>query len=127
LSGVGVNIGILWVLTEKAGVYYLASSAVSIETSILSNFILNELWTWRGVGGKGAKNVLKRAVKFNLAYVIGLLVNMTVLAILTEIFHLYYIVSNLFGIGCAMLCNFFLSDKWVWGRAHENIGRNPGV
>jgi len=46
LSGVGVNIGILYWLTESAGLFYLASATIAIEVSIISNFSLNNYFTF---------------------------------------------------------------------------------
>src|SRR6267143_5243224 len=46
LTGVFVNEGLLIAL-QSVGVYVLTASAVAIEVSILSNFILNDFWTFR--------------------------------------------------------------------------------
>ena len=113
-SGVIVNMGLLWLLTEIAGLYYLISSAISIETSIITNFILNDYWTWKDVGGAGFKERLGRAVKFNVICAVGLVINISILWTMTEVFGIYYMVSNLFGIAGAMLWNFFMNDKVTW-------------
>ncbi len=44
--GIVVNEGLL-ILIRSMGVYYLTAGAVAIEISILSNFVLNDLWTFR--------------------------------------------------------------------------------
>lgn len=113
-SGVIVNMGLLWLLTEIAGLYYLISSAISIETSIVTNFILNDYWTWKDVGGDGFKERLYRAVKFNIICAAGLVINISILWAMTEILGIYYLASNLFGIAGAMLWNFYVNDKVTW-------------
>lgn len=113
-SGVVVNMGLLYVLTEQAGLYYLVSSAIAIECSFVSNFILHELWTWRGVGQPGAGHRLKRLAKFHIVYGIGLGINLSLLYTLTEYVDIYYILSNLIAIGAATLWNFWWSAKWTW-------------
>ena len=45
-SGVAVNMGFLILMTEGLGTPYAISSLVAIEFSILSNFTLNNAWTW---------------------------------------------------------------------------------
>jgi len=45
--GVGVNLGLLYILVECFGLYYLLAAAISIGASVVSNFILNDKWTWR--------------------------------------------------------------------------------
>ncbi len=46
-SGVAVNMGLLYALTRFMGIHYILSSILAIEVSILTNFILNDIWTWR--------------------------------------------------------------------------------
>lgn len=117
LSGVGVNLGLLWLLTEHFGIFYLISAVFSIEASILSNFTLNEFWTFRDkVYHSSAKALLKRMIKFNMTCVVGAAINIVVLAALTELLGLCYIASALFGIGAAMLWNYGASITWTWGR-----------
>jgi dolichol-phosphate mannosyltransferase len=114
LSGVVVNMGILWLLTEKVGLFYLLSAAVGIETSIISNFLLNNRFTFRDRNQPGAKSFFARLAKFNAISLTGLGINLGVLGLLTEAFGLYYIVSNLFGIAAAFLWNFFANNWWTW-------------
>lgn len=66
LSGVFVNLGLLWFLTEVVGIYYVVSNIIAVEVSIISNFILNDLWTWRDRRDPGLLNFLKRLAAFNI-------------------------------------------------------------
>jgi len=117
LSGVGVNLGFLWLLTEHLGLFYLISAVFSIEISIVYNFILNEFWTFRDrVSHSSDKIMLKRMIKFNLICGVGAAINVLVLAALTELIGLYYLVSALFGIGVATLWNYGMNIKWTWNR-----------
>lgn len=109
-SGVVVNVGLLYLLTEYASWYYLASSAFAIEVSIVTNFLLNNWWTWK----KKNKGFISRFFKFNLVSLIALVVNMGVLLFFTEIVGLWYILSNLIGIAVATIINFSLNDKWTF-------------
>lgn len=111
--GVVVNVGLLWLLTEFLGLFYVLSAAVSIETSILFNFALNDLWTFRDRRQLGS-NTLARALKYNLTCALGVGINLGILALLTEVFGVYYIISNLIGIAGATLWNFTISTLWTW-------------
>ncbi len=75
LSGIVVNMGMLYILTELCGLFYLVSSPIAIECSFLSNFFLNDVWTWKGVGDSRATERLKRLGKFHIVYAAGLVVN----------------------------------------------------
>ena len=109
-SGVIVNEGLLWLLTEFVGLFYLISSIFSIEASILSNFILNDIWTFR----KERKGIFfKRLLKFNVARIFALGINFAILFGLTSI-GLHYLVSNLIGIAIATIFTYLSSLWWVW-------------
>jgi len=114
LSGVLVNMGLLWLLTEFAGLFYLLSAAISIETSIISNFILNDYFTFRDRRSPHFRSFLSRLLKFNLVSLAGLGVNMGMLWLLTEVFGIYYLLSNLCGIAVATLWNYLVNTWWTW-------------
>jgi len=114
LSGVGVNLGLLWLLTERLGLFYLLSAVFSIEVSILSNFVLNEFWTFRDRRNPGCRGLWKRMLKFNLSCAAGAAINILVLGGLTELLGVYYLLSAFFGIGAATLWNYGLSLLWTW-------------
>jgi dolichol-phosphate mannosyltransferase len=111
-SGVLVNMGVLYLLTEFFGVFYLVSSIIAIEVSILSNFLLNDNWTWHD---RKPGHIVHRAIKYHVAAgLTAVVVNWLLLLILTEVFHLYYLVSNIIGIGCGMISNFIVNDLWTF-------------
>ncbi len=113
-SGVLVNMGVLYFLTEHLGLYYLFSAVFAAESAIVSNFTLNELWTFAERGREGIRNVFKRFFKFNSISAAGVGINVAVLWFLTEVFGLYYLVSNLFAIAVVFLWNFTANVKWTW-------------
>jgi dolichol-phosphate mannosyltransferase len=114
LSGVLVNMGLLWLLTEFAGLFYILSAAISIETSILTNFALNDYFTFRDRRSPTLKSFLSRLGKFNLVSLAGLALNMGVLWLFTEVFGIYYLMSNLCGIVVATLWNYLVNTWWTW-------------
>lgn len=114
VSGILVNMGLLWLLTEFAGLFYLQSAIISIESSIISNFILNDVFTFPERRSRGARQFIKRMVKFNVVSLAGLGLNMTVLWFLTDVFGVYYLLSNIFGIAVATLWNYLANFWWTW-------------
>ena len=114
LSGIGVNEGLLWLLTELAGLPLPVSSAIGIESSIISNFFLNNFFTFRDRRSPEVKSTLIRLLKFNLVSLAGLGLNLGILLLLTNVFGIYYLASNLVGIAVAALWNYILSTWWTW-------------
>jgi dolichol-phosphate mannosyltransferase len=112
-SGIFVNIGLLWFITEFIGLFYLISAIFSIEIAIVSNFILNEYWTFKDRRNLSSSK-LARALKFNLVSIVGLGINIIILWSLTEIIGMYYLISNLFGIFGAALWNYGINVSYTW-------------
>jgi len=115
LSGIIVNEGVLWFLTETIGIFYLISAIFSIELSIINNFVWNEIWTFKD----RAKDFLfeasmKRFFKFNLIGVGGMILGLILLAFLTKFLKIHYLLSNLFSICIIVLWNYLASSNIVW-------------
>jgi dolichol-phosphate mannosyltransferase len=115
VGGIGtlVNIAILYLLTEKIGVYYLISAIFSFIIAMSSNFILNKVWTFKeniklGIG--------KKYLQFGLVSISALLINLFFLYIFTEIFGIYYIISQILAIGIALIINFFGNKIWTFSK-----------
>jgi len=114
LSGVLVNEGLLWLLTENLGLYYLLSAAIAVETAIITNFILNDIWTFRDRRTPGNRSLLGRGLKFNLVSLGGLGINIAILWTVTEVVGISYLISNLIGIAGATLWNYTINTLWTW-------------
>jgi len=110
VTGVIINTTILYVLSRWVGVPLLLSSAIGVELAIVSNFIWNNRWTF------ACRNrSLARFVKFNVASLVGLTVNVTAVWGLTRA-GLYFLIANLVGIGIGVAVNYAGSVVWVWRR-----------
>ncbi len=115
-SGVGVNLGILWLLTDIGGLFYLASAAISIEISIISNFLLNNFFTFADRRKTGIVSLIKRLLRFNAISVAGIGINLSILWVLTHFVGLYYLLSNFCGIVAATIWNYLANNWWTWAK-----------
>ena len=113
-SGVIVNLGIMWLLTEKAGIFYIASAAISIEVSIISNFLLNNHFTFSDRKQRGFVAIVKRLIRFNTVSLIGVGINLFAIWLLTSVFGIYYLLSNCVGIVLATSWNYLVNNWWTW-------------
>ena len=114
LSGIIVNQGFLWLLTEFAGLRYYISALFGIEASIVSNFVLNDYFTFTDRRTGKGKSFLARLLKFNVICLAGAGIQYGLLMLFTSVFGVYYLVSNLIGIAVAFLWNYFMSSWWTW-------------
>jgi dolichol-phosphate mannosyltransferase len=112
ISGVLVNTGVLWALVSFFGVHHLIAAAISSEVSILTNFALNDHWTF---GDHAAEiSYLRRAAHYNAVALCGMVLSLGVLAALVDAFGLYYLLANLIAIGASTVSNYLLNMRFTW-------------
>jgi dolichol-phosphate mannosyltransferase len=128
LSGVGVNFGLYWILTRFAGFAPLEdavtgniisgnlATVISIETSIITNFILNNYFTFADRNIRGLKAFLARLLNFNLICLIGGLIQIGMVNLLAVVLGLYDLIAYPIAILAATLWNFLLNNWWTWRR-----------
>lgn len=117
LSGVLVNMTVLFFFTEILRITYWVSGIIAIEISIIGNFILNDLWTWRD---RAKKRLLHRFTQYHISVgLTAILFNWLLLIILTEVFTVYYLLSNLIGIIVGTVSNYILNDIWTFGKSSD--------
>ena len=111
LIGTFINLAILYLLTEFFGIYYLFSTVISFIFAMTNNFIWNKVWTFK----ENIKlDVGKKYLQFGLVSVSALLVNLFFLYIFTEIFGIYYIISQVLAIGISLIINFLGNKFWTF-------------
>ncbi len=114
ISGIFVNMGLLYALTEVAGLYYLVSAAIAIEVSIVNNFIWNDAWTFKSARDLRLERKISRFGSFQAVSVGGLVINMVILYLLADVAGIYYLVANLVGILIAFAWNYGVNRHLTW-------------
>lgn len=110
VSGIVVNNGILWLLVTSAIMPPLFAEIFSIESSILSNFTLNNFWTFKGRKSGG---IVYRLLKYHGSVLVGAVVNYIVFFLLLTA-GLHILVANTIGILLGFVFNYLLSETFVW-------------
>lgn len=110
-SGVLVNSLALAVLFKGIRLPLLIASPVAVECAIVSNFFLNDRWTF----GR-RRPTAGRFLKFNLTMVGAMLLTAVLVWVFVTHLHIHYLVANLLAIGTAGLMNFAVSTAWIWER-----------
>jgi len=85
LSGVGVNLGVLWLLAGVLRLREVLASAAAIEVSILWNFALNSRFTYRDRNAGAVAGLAARALRYNLVSLIGLVLQLGTFVLLRAI------------------------------------------
>jgi len=125
LSGVGVNFGTFWLLTRGAGLWDLAAVILGWATATLSNFILNDIWTFRDRRMGTAKAILLRAAKFFLVSLGAIGVYYAVYTPLTRFLGVYDLVAYAIAIGIGLVWNFSINVLWTWRKGEMKTLSQP--
>lgn len=118
LSGVVVDMAILYLLHSTLGLPLTRSKIVAAEVAILNNFIWNDAWTFADVSllQKGWSARLKRFLKFNLVCLMGLVLNVLMLNVIYNLVfgQRWAYAANLLAIAIVTFWNFWLNLKLSW-------------
>ena len=112
-SGVLVNLGILYMLADIAGFWYVASQVVAISVSITTNFFFNRYWTFRGSIEDQRNSVMY--VKFIIISAIGMAIQMGITVTLVESSGCYHMYGAGIGIAVASAINYVLNRRLTFG------------
>ncbi|MEM1645571.1 MAG: glycosyltransferase family 2 protein [Ignisphaera sp.] len=115
LSGVLVNLAILWLI----GVIYpllikelfVFGSAIAIEASILWNFVLHEIWTFRD---RRVGSLMKRLAVFHIAVLPGVLTQYISAILIRYGLSFNPLIAQLVGIVIGFPVNYIISELGVW-------------
>ena len=109
-TGVVINTAALYVLSRWAGLRLVAASALAVELAAISNYLLNDTWTFATRSPS-----LGRFAKFNVASLVGLALNVVCVWLVTRL-GLYFLMANFIGIAAGFATNYAFSVRWVWTR-----------
>jgi len=117
LSGVIVNLGVFKLLLAANVNKYLASP-ISIEASIITNFLLNNYWTFRWRKSQDHTHI--KGLKFNMVSLIALAVSYSTFVVLSVLFpETAPEIHQIAGIAPAMFINYFLNSYWTFKHAPD--------
>lgn len=118
LSGVLVDMTILYLLHTTLGLPLTRSKLVAAEIAIVNNFVWNDAWTFADVSlrQRGWSARLKRFLKFNAICLAGLVLNVVVLNLIYNLVfgQRWAYLANLIAIAVVTLWNFWLNLKLSW-------------
>lgn len=124
LSGVVVNTAVLWLLVKRAGFAVPIGSALASEVAIITNFWLNDRWTFRAAVRQ--HRWWQRLIRFNGVALGGVLITALLLTLLTTSLHLSLLLANLIAVASATGWNYIINSRWTWrgsGEAYADSAR----
>ena len=113
--GMLVNIGTYLLLNRYFQIPLQVASLIAIETSIVSNFLLNNYWTFKTRPKK--LSMTRRLVNFHIAAGIsGVLFYYLLFLFLTTVLGINDVLSILFATAAGTISNYTINSIWTWRR-----------
>ncbi|WP_293667307.1 GtrA family protein [uncultured Parabacteroides sp.] len=103
-----VDFGLLFLLTEYFGLYYILSATCSFLAGLLVNYYISTAWVFEST----IKSKQLEFTLFSLIGMVGLGLNDLLIWTFTEKFHIYYMLSKLITAILVYLWNF-LGRKYL--------------
>jgi dolichol-phosphate mannosyltransferase len=110
VSGYAVNLVVFAVFTQALGVHHIAAAIAAFCVAVTNNFFWNRHWTFEaGEGHAGFQ-----AARFFTVSIVGLGVNLAVLALLVDVLGLSELPSQALAVAVAMPVNFVGNKLWTF-------------
>ena len=114
LSGVLVNLSGLWFGKNILEFDARTATAMGIEISIFTNFLLNNFWTFSDARIAGAKKLFLGIARFHIVCATGALINFAIAQYLNSAGQANHYFADLFGIAVATAWNYFINTRITW-------------
>ncbi len=111
----GIQLALLWLFVDYAGLNYLVGATIAIEITIVCSYVLNNAWTFRASQNTGVADYLAGLVKTNLVRGTAIPIQLGVLAALVEWGEVMYLLANVVAILVSGVYRFVLDSQWTWG------------
>ena len=121
-TGTVINFGLLWMLTEYAGMWYILSAAIAGLLATVNNYTLNHLWAFGDRKGSNGNKVLG-FLKYSTAVGIGYLAYLALMALLTEV-GIWYILSAGIATAVTIAIRFSAANWWVWRKSEKQTAKS---
>lgn len=113
LFGAIIHFIVLYSLTDIAGLWYILSAVVSIVTASTVNYVLNHKYTFQE---RQISNHLVGWLKYQLMSGITDGVYLGILALLTEVFGIWYLLSALIAVSLIYPVKFIVASTLIWSK-----------
>jgi len=121
--GAIVDLGLLNLLVAVGKLDVYISAIISFTAAVISNFILNKIWTFKGV--KTSKSSLYQFFQFMVVSMIGLGINLVVMFIFIEWAGLWYNWAKIIAILVVYIWNYIINKMWTFKAKNEDISTLP--
>jgi len=114
VSGVVVSTAIFWMATRLAGLAPFWAGLAAWAMSTGSNFMLNDVFTWKDRRRAGNLLWAGRMVRYYVTTLGGLAIYQGVLLVAIHGLGVFDLLANLVAIGVGGTVNYLIHNIWTW-------------
>ena len=111
----GIQLVLLWLFVDAAGLNYLVGATIAIEITIILSYVLNNAWTFERMQNTGAVEYTVGLLKTNLVRGTAIPIQLGILFVLVEWAGSGYLLANAVAILLSGLYRYVLDARWTWG------------
>lgn len=100
-----VNLGLLYILTDFVGLYYIASGILAFCIAVIVSFFMQKKLTFED---HSTENTHKKFLIYIIVAVINLVVNTSLLYFFTDFVGFHYIISQIISSGLVAVWSYFI-------------------
>ena len=105
---------LLFAFVELGRLNYLVAAAIAIETTIILQYGLNNVWTFNADRKTGRRAYVYGLLKTNIVRGSAIPLQLAALYALVAFLSLGYLVANAFAIGVTGVYRYVLDSRWTW-------------
>ena len=114
-AAAAVQMLLLWLFVDTAGLNYLLGATIAIELTIILTYVLNNAWTFKASQNTGITEYLVGLMKTNVVRGTAIPLQLGVLYLLVEFQSITYLVANAVAIVVSGIYRYVLDARWTWG------------
>jgi dolichol-phosphate mannosyltransferase len=103
---------LLFSVFERTGAFLIIASVAADELSIIYNFTLNNIWTFRH--SRNSDTMIVRLMKFHFVALGSVVINNVVLYTLNQWLGVWDMLAKFIGILVGFVWNYVVNTKWTW-------------
>lgn len=112
-----VDFGLLYLLTEYVGLWYLTSATIAVVVAIIVNYVWQRIVTFKSLD----RNVAKQFSKFVIISLVAIGLNIILMYVLVEFVGLWYLLAKVFVTIIAWFWNFFGNKYFTFRQLESDI------
>jgi len=109
--GTVINLSILYLCTDILNIFYILSEIIAFFISVLPNFLINKIWTFRETMGE---KIVIKYFEYVIVSLFSLGINLVSLFILVEYFNFWYLFGGIVAIFIGFIFSFIAHNLWTF-------------